>query len=134
MPAKAFFDTNVLIYAIAEGDPRAARSEQLLAIGGVISVQVLNEFASVARRKLSMPWNDLRDALDAIRLLCPDPLPITISIHENALKIGEKYGFRIYDALIVAASLEAKCSLLYSEDFQHGQIIEDKLTIQNPFK
>jgi predicted nucleic acid-binding protein len=134
MPAKAFFDTNILIYAVAQEDPRAARAEELLAMGGILSVQVLNEFTSVARRKIRMPWAEVREALVAIRTLCEAPLPITVDIHEAALRIGEEYGYGIYDALIAAAALEAKCSTLYSEDFQDGQIIDGQLTINNPFK
>lgn len=133
MPAKAFFDTNVLIYAMAENDPRAARSEQLLAAGGVISVQVLNEFASVARRKLGMTWHEVREALEAVRVLCPNPVSLTVATHDTALRIAEEYGYGIYDALISAAALEAKCATLYSEDFQDGQVIDGKLTIRNPF-
>jgi predicted nucleic acid-binding protein len=133
LPAKAFFDTNVLIYAVALDDPRNARAEELLASGGTISVQILNEFVSVARRKLLMPWRDLREALDAFRRLCPSPLPIAIKMHEAALKIAEHHRFGIYDALVVAAALQAGCAVLYSEDFQDGQTIDGQLTIRNPF-
>jgi predicted nucleic acid-binding protein len=131
---KAFFDTNVLIYAVAENDPRGPLAEALLASGGVVGVQVLNEFVSVARRKMRMPWKDVTEALDAIRVLCPSPVSITISTHEKALKIAEDYGFEIYDALIVAAALQSSCATLYSEDLQHGQVIDGKLTIRNPFR
>ncbi len=62
MPAKAFFDTNVLIYAVAHDDPRSRQAEELLALGGVLSVQILNEFASVARRKILMSWSDVTEA------------------------------------------------------------------------
>ena len=134
MPAKAFFDTNVLIYAIAQNDARGPRAEALLAAGGVVSVQVLNEFVSVTRRKLRLPWKDVTEALDAIRVLCPSPIPITISTHERALKIAEVRSYEIYDALIVAAALEAGCGTLFSEDLQHGQVIDGKLTIRNPFR
>ena len=134
MPGKAFFDTNILIYAIAQNDPRAPQAEALLAAGGVVGVQVLNEFTSIARRKLRMPWKNVTDALDAIRILCPSPVPITLATHEKALKIAEKQGFEIYDALVVAAALQAGCAILYSEDMQHGQVIEGKLTIHNPFR
>ena len=133
MPAKAFFDTNVLIYAVAEDDPRSARAEELLASGGVLSVQILNEFVSVARRKMLMSWNDVTEALDAFQVLCPSPLPITIEIHQAALKIAEKNGYNIYDALVVAAALEGRCTTLYSEDFRDGQTMEEQLTIRNPF-
>jgi predicted nucleic acid-binding protein len=133
MRGKVFLDTNVLIYAMALGDPRRDRAQQLLARGGMVSVQVLNEFAAVARRKMRMPWEDVIDALDAIRILCPSPVPVTVDTHEAALKIAEQSSYSIYDALIVAAAVEAKCSTLYSEDLQDGQVIEKKLTIRNPF-
>ena len=134
MHDKAFFDTNVLIYAIAQNDPRSTRAEQLLASGGVVSVQVLNEFVSVARRKIRMPWKDVTEALDAIRILCPSPIPMTPDTHEAALRIAQQYGYGIYDALIAAAALEGDCTTLYSEDLQDGQVIDDKLTVRNPFR
>jgi predicted nucleic acid-binding protein len=134
MSDRAFLDTNVFVYAIVQDDPRSHHVEELIADGGEISVQVLNEFVSVARRKIRMPWGEVREALDAIRILCPSPVPITIDTHEIALRIAEKYGVSIYHALIAAAALEAKCVTLYSEDLQDGRIIDDQLTIRNPFK
>lgn len=134
MRARVFLDTNVLIYAVAKNDPRCPRAEELLVTGGVISVQVLNEFVSVVRRKMRMPWKDVREALEAIRVLCPSPLAATVETHETALDIAEKYGYEIYDASIVAAALQARCSTLYSEDLQAGQVIEAELTVQNPFR
>jgi predicted nucleic acid-binding protein len=134
MPDKAFFDTHVLIYAVAENDPRGPRAEARLASGGVVGAQVLNEFVSVARRKMRMPWADVIEALDAIRVLCPSPVPVTIHTHETALMVAQQHGFEIYDALVVAAALEAGCSTLYSEDLQDGQVIDRKLTIRNPFR
>ena len=131
---KAFLDTNVLTYAIAREDPHRSRAEELLAAGGVISVQVLNEFVSVARRKLQMSWEEVAEALDAIRVLCPSPVPITLHTHEAALKIAQRYGFGIHDALIAAAALDAKCSTLYSEDLADGQVIDGALRIRNPFR
>jgi predicted nucleic acid-binding protein len=133
MPGKAFFDTNVLIYTVAEND-RTLRAERLLMSGGVVGVQVLNEFVSVARRKMHMPWADVIEALDAIRVLCPSPVPVTIHTHETALMVAQQHGFEIYDALVVAAALEAGCSTLYSEDLQDGQVIDRKLTLRNPFR
>ena len=133
MRVEAFFDTNVLIYAVALNDPRNARAEELLALGGTISVQILNEFVSVARRKISMSWREVTGALDAFRVLCPSPLPITIEMHEAALKIATRHGYGIYDSLVIAAALEAECAILYSEDYQDGQTIDGRLTIRNPF-
>lgn len=134
MSAKALFDSNVLIYAMVSGDSRRERAQQLLAQGGVISVQVLNEFVAVARRKMRMPWKGVIEALDAVRILFPSPVAITIDTHQEALAIAEKYGYGIYDALVVASALEARCTILYSEDMQDGQVIESQLTIRNPFR
>jgi predicted nucleic acid-binding protein len=133
MPASAFFDTNVLIYAVARDEPRSAQAEQLLASGGVLSVQILNEFASVARRKIFMSWSDVTEALDAFRVLCPSPVPTTVELHEAALGIAEKHGYNIYDALVVSAALESGCTTLYSEDLHDGQTIDGRLNIRNPF-
>jgi len=132
MSDSVFFDTTILIYAISESDPRAEIAEQLLNAGGHISVQVLNEFASVAHRKLNMSWPDIAEALDAFRALCRPPAPLTVAIHERALQIAARYHYNIYDALILAAALDAGCYTLYSEDMQDGQKIET-LLIRNPF-
>jgi predicted nucleic acid-binding protein len=134
MPAKGFLDTNVLIYAVAKNDPRASGAEALLASGGIVGVQSLNEFSSVARRKLGMSWKEVRDFLALIYILCPDPVPISLDTHKAALAIAEKYGYSIYDALIASAALEAGCETLYSEDLQDGQIINRQLKVRNPFR
>lgn len=142
MPAEAFFDTNVLIYAVAEGDPRSERAERLLESGGVLSVQILNEFVAVARRKILLSWEEILEALEAFRILCPSPMPITTETHETALEIARRHGFHIYDGLVVAAALEGGCAILYSEDFQDGLTIrgtkgtaseKKEITIRNPF-
>jgi len=130
---KAFFDTNVLIHAFAKDDRRTEIAEALLAKGGLVGVQTLNEFVAVAVRKLAMPWEDVLEALSAIRSLCPSPLPVTIETHNTALHIAARYGYHIYDSLVVAAALLASCRTLYSEDMHDGQVI-DGLTIRNPFR
>ena len=134
MSDRVFFDTNVLVYAIGQQDARTPTAEALLARGGLISVQVLNELAAVAHRKLRMSWPDIAEALEAIRILCPGPVPVTVGVHDAALRLAGQYGFHIYDALIVAAALEAECATLYTEDLQTGQVIDGRLTIDNPFK
>ena len=116
MSGRVFFDTNVFIYVLATNDPRSKRAEDLLAAGSILSVQILNEFVSIARRKLLMSWSEVAEALVAIRILCPSPLPLTVEAHEAALKIAERHGYGIYDALVVAAALDAGCETVYSED------------------
>lgn len=130
---KPFFDTNVLLYAFQQQDQRCGTAQQLLAKGGVVSVQTLNEFASVARRKLELSWAEVFEALAAIRVLCPLPVPLRGETHERALRIAERYGYGIYDSMVLSAALESDCSVLFSEDMHDGQIIEG-LTIRNPFR
>ena len=132
MKGTPFLDTNVLIYAFATADPRSTTAQTLLARGATVSVQSLNEFASVARRKLRMPWADVRGAIAAICILCPSPQPITLNTHKKGFDIAERYGYSFFDSLIVAAALLAECDVLYSEDLRDGQVIE-KLTVRSPF-
>lgn len=133
MSDKPFFDTNVILYAFREGDRRSLIAEELLSKGGVLSVQVLNEFVSVARRKLHRNWAEVRQALKVLRVFCPEPIPLTVEIHERALQLAEKYGYSIYDSLVIAAALDAGATTLYSEDMQHGQEMEG-LAIRDPFQ
>ncbi len=133
MRDKVFFDTNILIYGMAQDDRRTQEAEDLIVRGGIVSVQVLNEFARVALVKMKMPWGDMRDALETIQIFCPDPLPITLATHRGALAIAEKYRFGIFDALIIASALEANCSILYSEDMRDGQVLDGRMRIRNPF-
>jgi predicted nucleic acid-binding protein len=132
MSVSPFFDTTILIYSISATDARAAVAEEILAAGGHISVQVLNEFAAVTRRKLKMSWKEISESLDSIRSLCEPAAPLTVTIHDAALKIAAEHGYHIYDALILASALDAGCDTLYSEDMQDGQKI-GPITIRNPF-
>ena len=127
-----FFDTNVLLYLLANDSQKADRVEGLLVQRGVINAQVLNEFAAVALRKHALSLSELREALESIRELCVAN-PMSVEIHERGLDIIERYGFSLYDSMIVAAALQANCRILYTEDLQHGQVIEKRLTVINPF-
>ena len=129
--ADCFFDTNVLLYLLSKDAAKADLAEALLATGGIVSVQVLNEFASVATRKLAMTIPEIREILSTIRAVCV-VRSLDIETHELGLEMAERYGFSIYDGLIVAAAERAGCVILYTEDLQQGQVI-DQVTIQNPF-
>jgi predicted nucleic acid-binding protein len=128
-----FLDSNILVYAFTS-DPRAEKAQMLLAQGCSVSVQGLNEFANVARRKLGMTWAELREALAAIRTLCRAILPIDIDMHTNALRVAERYSFAMYDALVVAAALRADCRVLWSEDMHDGLIVDGRVRIADPFR
>jgi len=131
--AGEFLDSNVLVYAFTD-DARAATAQALLDRGCTISVQGLNEFANVARRKLGKSWREIRDDLAAIRTVCPTVVPIDLDTHEAALRLAERYGFAMFDALMVATALQAGSSTLWSEDMQDGMLIDGKLRIANPFR
>jgi predicted nucleic acid-binding protein len=129
-----FLDTNVLLYASLQPDPRSEAARALLARRGTISVQVLNEFASVAARKLHRTRPEITRALAAIRVLCAPPRALTLATHEAGIVIAGRTGYRLYDALIIAAALEAGCDTLFSEDLHDDQVIDGRLTIRNPFR
>jgi predicted nucleic acid-binding protein len=127
-----FFDSNMLLYVISADARKADIAEGLLVKGGLISVQVLNEFALAARRKHVLEWPEIRMALSRIRQTCAVE-PLTEDTHDLAVHVAERYGYRIYDSCILAAALLAGCTTVFSEDMQDGQVIEDTLTIRNPF-
>jgi predicted nucleic acid-binding protein len=131
--AERFFDTNVILYLLSGDDARADRAEKELSAGGVVSVQVLNEFASVALRKLKMSIAEIREVLATIRAVCTI-VPISEETHDLGLQVAERYGLSVYDAMIVAAALLAGCKTVMSEDMQDGQILEGRLQVRNPFR
>ena len=131
MPAD-FFDTNVILYLL-DDSPKADTAAGLLTEGGIISVQVLNETLVNCIRKAGMSWQEAGDFLGGIRALCT-VLDLTAEIHEVGLALGERYGFSVYDAMIVSAALTSGCERLLSEDMQHGMVVENRLRIVNPFR
>jgi predicted nucleic acid-binding protein len=131
MPA-SFFDTNVLIYLASADAAKADRAEAAVAAGGAISVQVLNELAKVARRKMQMSWAETHAFLSTVGAVLTVH-PLTLETHETGLALAERYGFSIYDAMIAAAALQAECDTLWSEDLQHGMTLAEGLRIVNPF-
>jgi predicted nucleic acid-binding protein len=137
MPAEPvageFVDTNILVYAFSV-DPRAEVAGHLLAKGCTTSVQALNEFANVARRKLAMSWTEARDAIAVIRSLCRSIQPMDVETHADGLMIAERDGLSVFDGLMIAAALKSGCRVFWSEDMQHGREIERRLRILNPFR
>lgn len=137
MTARPFLDTNVIVYAVLdeaspEADARIIRARTVLTDGGVVSVQVLNEFVDLARRKFNHPWERVRNLLRAVELSCGRAEPLTAGVQARAVDLAARYNLRIYDAAIIASALESRCNVLYTEDLQHGQMLEG-LRIENPF-
>lgn len=128
---KPFLDTNILVYAVSN-DPRRESAVKLIADGGVISVQVLNEFSNVLHKKLRRPWPEIETAVSDMRVAIGPAIPLTEALHAAALPLARDENLSFYDALIVAAALEARCPILFSEDMQHGRRFGG-VSIVNPF-
>lgn len=128
---RAFLDTNILVYAQQTGT-KATISRDLINQGGTVSAQVLNELANVLRKKQGISWHDIELVFDDIDNALDPAYPLTAKISRAALALARDDGFAFYDALIVAAAIEAGCDTLYSEDMQHGRSVGG-LTIVNPF-
>jgi predicted nucleic acid-binding protein len=127
----AFFDTNILVYA-QQVDGKADQARALFATGGKLSVQVLNEFTAVSRRKQGRDWSEIAEAISDVLALVDPPLALSLDLHATARALAEDHRLSFYDALIVASATEAGCNILYSEDMQHGRKFGN-LTIVNPF-
>ncbi|BBL77433.1 PIN domain-containing protein [Methylomagnum ishizawai] len=133
MPGDAsFLDTNVVLYGLSTDLWRKERVADRLSDGGVLSTQVLAESANVMRRKFGRSVAEIEAFHDILLDTCRVRVIESATIR-RALGVAERYGFSIYDSLIVATAMEAGCRTLYSEDMQHGQVIDHRLTIVNPF-
>jgi predicted nucleic acid-binding protein len=126
-----FIDTNVLVY-LASADPdKATRAEEIVARGGTVSVQVLNELANVARLEMHLSWDETNELLVTLRRLVA-VVPVTVETHERGLHVAERFGLSIDDGMIVAAAALASSDVLWTEDLQHGALFEG-VRVMNPF-
>jgi len=130
---KISLDTNVLIYNHGiDGDAKQLIADSLLDNVPIISTQVISEYLNVIKRISKMNKSDL------LRM-CAEWLEdcqiqsVGLSTIKLAHHLVQRYDFQLFDSIIVASALEAECDILYSEDLHHGLIVEDKLTILNPF-
>lgn len=98
----------------------------------VVSSQVISEYLNVMRRSFKMQKQELI-YLYSLWLEKCSIQPVVLSTIKLAQSIVDRYDFQIFDGIIIAAALEADCDILYSEDMQHGQVIENKLELVNPF-
>ena len=121
------------VNAVAEDTEKADRAEALVSQGSAISVQVLNEAASVMRRKLKMSWRETREFLVLVCGLL-DVAPVTVETHELGLEFAERYGLSIYNSMIAAAAGLNSSARLWSQDMQHGMRLGEGLRVENPFR
>jgi predicted nucleic acid-binding protein len=130
MSASSFLGADVLIYALSDDPAKAERAAEALAAGGSISVQVLNEFVNVCRKRLKLDRKEIEERLAVVRALVSEVVPVSLDMHERAVELAQDCGFSFYDALTVAAAVGLDCSELLTEDMQDGRVL---LTIRNPF-
>lgn len=138
--AESFIDTNLFIYQLEAVDEAKSEVADAIIRRGVatgdacISFQVVQETLNVILRKAEIPLDaaSARRYLETV-LAALYRVPSTIALYQRGLELQTRYQLAFYDALIVAAALEAGCTRLWSEDLQHGQRIE-RLTIENPFR
>jgi len=139
MPAKVFVDTNIWLYSLIrraeENDDRHRQAADFLLnlARPVINSQVIREIYSNLIKKVCMPEEQMRVLIQGWYQDC-EVITSNASQHLLASRLRKSYSLSYWDSLIVAAAIDAGCATLFSEDMQHGQTIEDCLTIVNPFR
>lgn len=129
--SKPFIDSNVILYLLSGDVSKADQAEEIVAVGGMISVQVLNEVTSICHKKLKMEWSEIEAVLEAIKANL-EVIPLTEKTHALAVQICKRYQLSFYDANICASAIEAGAKVLLSEDMQDSLVIDD-MVIKNPF-
>jgi predicted nucleic acid-binding protein len=125
-------DSNLLVYAFSP-DPRSTVAQGLLRRSPVLSVQALNEFAHVARRKWQRSWEEIAIALDQIRLACARIDPVADADNVEAVRIADRYRLSLFDSLMIATAMAGGVGEFYSEDMDNSLVIDGRLRIVNPF-
>ena len=133
MTVRAFADTNIPLYALDVDEVKRRKALVLLRGNPVISVQVVNEFISVATGKMRLARPEIIRLARIMMKRC-EVVAMDKAMVNEAIALGERFQFSHWDSLIVAAALRANCDTLYSEDMRHGQVIDNRLTIINPFR
>lgn len=134
MSGKTFLDTNIVVYLYSGDEPekRAAALALIEQNNIVVSTQVLSELANTLSRKFGLSFDVVGQAVTEVRDACT-VVPVMPDTITQALTLAQKYKYSYYDSLILAAALSAGCETVVTEDMQHAQLIENVLTIRNPF-
>jgi len=135
MTDKIFIDTNILLYLSIKDEAKTGVLTNLIykQKQATISTQVLGEFSNVIYRKQLLSPDKLIDYLNIYSSEF-EVVNIVSDTIINSIRIKEKYKFSFWDSMIISSAIEANCTILYSEDMHHKQLIENKITIVNPFK
>ena len=131
---KSFVDTNILVYAHTASEPikQEIALKSMRGSLSVISTQVIKEFANVLLKQKDIDYQLIQEAINDI-IDAADVISEDLDMIFASFDIHKRYKYSFYDCLIIAAAMAAKCQVLLSEDMQHGQIIDGKLRIVNPF-
>ncbi|GBU24558.1 hypothetical protein R83H12_01192 [Fibrobacteria bacterium R8-3-H12] len=132
MNGNIFLDTNVFIYAYSNDISKKKRSFELFNLLCITSTQVLGELSNVCFKKLKFSETNVSIAIKEVMDYC-DIFIVNETTIQRAIYIKGRYGYSYYDSLVLASAFECNCSVLYSEDMQNGQVIENSLKIINPF-
>jgi len=135
MKDRVFLDTNIFVYTQSAIEPRK-RAICLRIIDQYdcfVSTQVLNEISNVMLKKLKMGTGDVKQIVAAVNDNCNVNI-VNYDTVQKSLNLNEKYGYTYYDSLILASALESGCQRVFTEDMQDGQVIDNRLTIINPFE
>lgn len=138
--SKSFIDSNIWVYALIESREEESKRNKIITFLEelknksriLISVQVLNEFHWVLKRKYKIDEVDIREKVNNGILNIVSVVPLDLKNYKTAYKIRDNYNFSYWDSLIITSALEKGCETLYSEDMPHNQLIENRLTIKNP--
>jgi predicted nucleic acid-binding protein len=133
MQGRCFLDTNILLYLLSKDVEKKNIAKKLLKENHAISIQVLNEFSNVSLRRFKLSVSETKEIIDKISQSCK-VYPYNKETILTALDLKERYRYQFYDSLILATALENGCDIVYSEDMQHNHILENRLTIINPFR
>ena len=132
MPDNFFIDSNICLYILDKENPKFFKAKALLEYKPIISTQVIAENINVCLKKYKKTRSFALAHANSLREAC-NVQGITNQTLTTALFIFERYGYSIFDSLIIASALEAKCNTLYTEDLHQGQLIIGKLKLVNPF-
>jgi len=132
MPDSVFLDSNVCLYILDKHSSKFQIAKDLLGNRPKISTQVISENINVCVKKFNQPKSFALQHAKSLQLAC-EVIPISGQTLNKACSLFEKYNYSFFDCLILAAALEARCKILYSEDMHHGHVIENQFRIVNPF-
>jgi len=135
MQGKVFLDTNVIIYLFSiKDEAKKARAFDVINENNcVTSIQAINESTNVWLKKFGMNSKTIASLLESIELICDDILSVQRETIESAILLHERYGFSYFDCLMLASALEGDCDIIFTEDMNNGQVINETLKIVNPF-